>query len=175
MKLRALTLKEASNGDNYLKCDFAASNNKYAKPISTNVFNNGSDEYVFNALCGDFGIDTVDELKIIDCKEDFKGHIFTADVTPHYVVDTKGDIVTRSVKNSKGKTVEEKVISTTLTSIVIEDWNQTEEQVINRFERSWAKQDLIVPTEDEEQLKWCEKPHHLTFWHQHQPSISHFI
>lgn len=150
MKLRALTLKENSNGDSYLKCDFAASKNRFAKTIATNIFNNGSDEYVFKALCEEFNVDTLDELKLVECDEEFTGHVFTADVTPHYVVDANGDIVTRKIKNSKGKQVEEKVISTTLTSIVIEDWNQTEEQVINRFERSWAKKDLLVPTEDED-------------------------
>lgn len=151
MKLRALTLKETSTGDSYLKCDFAVSKNRFAKTIATNIFNNGSDEYVFKALCDEFEVDTLDELKLVECDEEFTGHIFTADVTPHYVADASGNVVTRKIKNSKGKTVEEKVISTTLTSIVIEDWNQTEEQVINRFERSWAKQELIVPTEEDEE------------------------
>ena len=150
MKLRALTLKETSTGDSYLKCDFAVSDNKYAKTYATNIFENGSDAVIFKMLQADFSVDSVDEVTIVDCKEEFTGSLFTADVTPHYVVDTKGNIVTRKVKNSKGKAVEEKVIATTLTAIVIEDWGQTQESVINRFERQWEKHDLIVPTEDEE-------------------------
>lgn len=150
MKLRALTLKETSNGDNYLKCDFAVSNNKYAKTYATNIFENGSDAVIFKMLVKDFGVDTVDEVTIIDCKEEFKGALFTADVTPHYVVDANGDKVTRKIKNSKGKMVEEPVIATTLTAIFIEDWGQTQESVVNRFERQWEKQDLVVATDEEE-------------------------
>lgn len=152
MKLRALTLKETSNGDSYLKCDFAVSDNKYAKTYATNIFENGSDTVIFKMLCEDFEVDTLDDVKIIKCDEEFTGALFTADVTPHYVVDANNNRVTRKVKNSKGKMVDEEVIATTLTAIFIEDWGQTQESVINRFERSWEKQDLLVPTEDEEQL-----------------------
>lgn len=150
MKLRALTLKETSNGDSYLKCDFAVSNNKYAKTYATNIFENGSDAVIFKMLQADFNVDSVDEVTIVDCQEEFAGALFTADVTPHYVVDANGDRVTRKVKNSKGKMVDEEVIATTLTAIFIEDWGQTQESVVNRFERQWEKQDLLVPTEDEE-------------------------
>ena len=150
MKLRALTLKETSNGDNYLKCDFAVSDNKYAKTYATNIFENGSDAVIFKMLQADFDVDSVDEVTIVDCQEEFTGSLFTADVTPHYVVDTNGNIVTRKAKNNKGKTVEEKVIATTLTAIFIEDWGQTQESVVNRFERQWEKQDLVVPTDEEE-------------------------
>ena len=152
MKLRALTLKEASNGDNYLKCDFAVSKNRFAKTLATNIFDNGSDEVVFKSLCEEFDIDTVDELKLIDCDEEFEGHVLTTEVSPHYVLDASGDRLTRKVKNSKGKVVEELVVATTLTTIVIEDWYQTDDSVINRFERSWEKQDLLVPVAKEEQL-----------------------
>lgn len=150
MKLRALTLKETSNGDNYLKCDFAVDTNKYAKTYAVNIFENGSDAIIFKMLCEDFEVDAVDDVKIVKCDEEFKGELFTVDVTPHYVADSNGDRVTRKVKNSKGKMVDEPVIATTLTAIYIETWGQTQDQVVNRFERSWEKQDLIVPTEDEE-------------------------
>lgn len=150
MKLRALTLKETSSGDNYLKCDFAVSDNKYAKTYATNIFENGSDAVIFKMLQEDFEIDAVDDVKIVKCDEDFAGALFTVDVTPHYVVDAKGVEITRKVKNSKGKMVDEKVIATTLTAIFIEDWGQTQESVVNRFERQWEKQGLLVPTEDEE-------------------------
>lgn len=150
MKLRALTLKESSTGGNYLKCDFAVSSNKYAKTYATNIFENGSDAVIFKMLCEDFGIETLDEVTIVDCKEEFEGSLFTADVSAHYIEDMDGNRVTRKVKNSKGKMVEEPVIATTLTAIFIEDWGQTQESVINRFERQWEKHDLLVPTDEEE-------------------------
>lgn len=150
MKLRALTLKETSNGDNYLKCDFAVSSNKYAKTYATNIFENGSDAVIFKMLCEDFEVDTVDDVKIVECDEKFEGALFTADVTPHYITDADGNRVIRKIKNSKGKMVEEPIIATTLTAIFIEDWGQTQEAVVNRFERQWEKQDLLVPTAEED-------------------------
>lgn len=151
LKLRALTLKETSNGDNYLRCEFQTSKNKYAKTHAVNVFQNGSDATIFASLVQDFEMETLDELKLIECDEVFEGDIFTKDCTPHYIADADGNIVTRKEKNSKGKMVEIKAIAKTLTAIYIDTWDQTPEQVLNRFERQWEKQGLIIDEEDDEQ------------------------
>lgn len=136
--LRAIELKDAGNKkepNRYLKCMFSASKNKYAKTYPVNIFENGSDESIFVALCEDFGVDTEDELVRVDCDETFEGELFTADVAPHKVQidgETRDDL-----------------ISTTLTTIYVTDWGQTKESVIRSFERTWKKNDLIVEEVEE--------------------------
>ena len=132
--LRALKLKDAGdkkNPNRYLECLFSVSTNKYAKTFPVNVFENGSDEDIFAALCEDFNVDTEDDL--VRVKEDvtFEGDLFTAEVKPHKI-------------RIDGEIREEFGVSTTLTAIYVKDWNQTKESVIRSFERTWEKNNLIV-------------------------------
>lgn len=140
--LRALTLKDFGTKKEprlALRCDFGASKNKYAKTYPVNVFKDSGLSSVFAALQKDFDIDTVDETIAVDCKEEFAGELFTAEVAAHYVADSDGNVVERDG---------EKVISTSLTSVFVEDFGQTKDSVIRSYERTWAKNDLLAEVEE---------------------------
>lgn len=142
--LRALTLKDFGTKKEprlALRCDFGASHNKYAKTYPVNVFKDSGLSSVFAALQQDFKADAVDETIAVDCKEEFAGELFTADVAAHYVTDSDGSIIERDG---------EKVISTSLTTVFVEDFGQTRESVIRSYERTWEKNDLLCQVEEED-------------------------
>lgn len=142
--LRALTLKDFGTKKEprmALRCDFGASKNKYAKTYPVMVFEDSGLSAVFAALQADFEIEELDKTIAVDCKEEFAGELFTADVAAHYVADSEGNVVERDG---------EKVISTSLTSVFVEDFGQTKESVIRSYERTWEKNDLLAPVGEED-------------------------
>jgi hypothetical protein len=144
MILRSLKLQNVGSKKEpnmMLRCEFSVSKNKYSKTYPVNIFQNSSLETIFTALCEDFNVDTEDELRIVDCKEEFTGEVFTVDVKPHFMKDEDGEMV----KDKDGKPV----IVTSLTAIYVEDFGQTKESVVRNYERGWEKQDLMCPDEEE--------------------------
>ena len=141
LHLRTITLKDYGTKKEprlALRCEFGASKNKYSKTYPVNVFEDSSLGSVFAMLVGDFNIEEPDKVVAVDCKGPFEGELFTEDCKPHYVEDAEGNIVERDG---------EKVIATSITSVVVYDWGQTKESVIKSFERTWAKNDLLCEEE----------------------------
>lgn len=141
--LRAITLKEFGSKRDpkaALRLDFGATKNKYAKTYSVNVFEDSGLASTFAGLVKDFSIEELDKTVAVDCDIEWDGDVFTADVRPHYVTDGDGKVIERDGK---------KVVSTTLTALWVRDLGITQESVIRSYERSWAKNDLLAPVEDD--------------------------
>lgn len=143
--LRGLTLKNRGTErkpDRYLVCSFSVDTNKYAVTRNCSLWeSNDQQRAAFTALCADFGVDVKDELVPVETDEKFSGDFFDEEVSPHYVLDEKGEVR----KDDTGK----EVISHTLRGVYCTTFGQTKESVIKSFERSWKKKDLLVPTEEE--------------------------
>lgn len=147
--LRALTLKNrgtAKKPDNYLVCSVSTDTNKYAVTRNCLLWESNTEQRAaFTALCADFGVDTEDETVPVEIDEEFGGDFFEEEVSPHYVLDDNGD----KRKDDDGKLI----ISHTLRGVYCTTFGQTKESVIKSFERSWKKNGLLVPVE-EEQRDW---------------------
>ena len=143
--LRGLTLKNrgtAKKPDRYLLCSFSVDTNKYAVTRNCSLWeSNNEQRAAFTTLCADFSVDEEDTLIPITTSEEFKGDFFEEEVRPHYVVDENGE----KRKDDDGK----EIVSHTLRGVYCTTFGQTKESVIKSFERSWTKNKLIVPTEDE--------------------------
>lgn len=142
--LRSLKLVNCGDRKNprmYLRCGFTASKNKYSKSFPVNIFEDSSLGDVFTALCTDFSVEEEDKIYPVECSEVFEGDVFTADCAPHYVTDADN----KKIKDSDGNDI----IATSITSVFVSDFGQTKESVIRSFERTWAKNDLLVSVEEE--------------------------
>lgn len=142
--LRALTLKDFGTKREpnlALRCEFSASSNKYAKTHAVTIFENSSLSSSFAGLVQDFSIEEVDKTIAVNCKEEWSGEVFTAEVAPHYITDSNGEVIERDGQ---------KVVSTTLTAVWVGEFEMTKESVIRSFERTWKKQGLDVPVAEDE-------------------------
>lgn len=143
--LRALTLKNrgtAKNPDRFLVCAFATDANKYAVTRNDPIWeSNAEQKAAFAALCTDFGIDEEDTLIPVKTDEEFGGDFFEEEVSPHYVLDERG----QKRKGDDGNFI----ISHTLRGVYCTTFGQTKESVIKSYERSWKKNNLLVPVEEE--------------------------
>ena len=143
--LRGLTLKTrgtAKKPDRYLMCSFSADTNKYAVTRNCSLWeSNNEQRAAFTALCADFSVDEENTLIPVTTDEEFGGDFFEEEVSPHYVLDDNGE----KRKDDDGK----EIVSHTLRGVYCTTFGQTKESVIKSFERSWAKNKLLVPTEDE--------------------------
>lgn len=142
--LRAITLKDYGTKREpraALRLDFGATQNKYGKTYPINVFEDSSLASTFAGLVKDFEIEEIDKMVAVDCDIKWEGDVFTADVSPHYVVGQDGKVVEENG---------EKVISTTLTAIWVRDLGITQESVIRSYERMWSKNGLLAPVKEEE-------------------------
>lgn len=143
--LRGLTLKNrgtAKKPDRYLVCSFSADTNKYAVTRNCSLWeSNNEQRAAFTALCTDFSVDEEDTLVPVKTDEEFGGDFFDEEVSPHYVLDENGE----KRKDDDGNLI----ISRTLRGVYCTTFGQTKESVIKSFERSWKKNDLLVPVEEE--------------------------
>lgn len=144
--LRGLTLKNrgtAKKPDRYLICAFATDANKYSVTRNDPLWESNTEQKAaFTALCTDFSVDEEDELVPVKTDEEFGGDFFEEEVSPHYVLDENGE----KRKDEDGNFI----ISRTLRGVYCTTFGQTKESVIKSFERSWKKNGLLVPVEEEQ-------------------------
>ena len=121
-----------------VRLDIAADDNELAATLPVHIFEE-SQPSIFARLVKKFGCEEEGEIVALDVPFKLSGEVVDAQVKPHYI-EIKGERIKDENGNDR--------ISTSLKFVRVDTFLQTNESIIRGFERSWAKDGLLVDIEE---------------------------